>query len=130
MALLDSVEPLLEHWQTILIASIILLAVYFRGIAPYQMLRAVYPKGPTPLPLIGHLVDIMKHKGQIHLQVDEYYKKYGQVYSMLIFGSIPCIVISDPEMIKEILVKESASFYDRPVSNILISISVELCTLF
>ena len=37
---------------------------------------------------------------------------------MLIFGSIPCIVIGDPEMIKEILVKESASFYDRPVSKI------------
>lgn len=118
MALLDSVEPLLEHWQTILIASIILLAVYFRGIAPYQMLRAVSPKGPTPLPLIGHLVDALKHKGQIHLQMDEYYKKYGKIYSMLIFGNIPCIVIGDPEMIKEILVKESASFYDRPVSNI------------
>ena len=60
----------------------------------------------------------MKHKGQIHLQMDEYYRKYGQVYSMLIFGSIPCIVIGDPEMIKDILVKESASFYDRPVSKI------------
>ena len=117
MALLDSVESLLEHWQTILIASVILLAVYFHGIAPYRMLRAVYHKGPTPLPLIGHLVDIMKHKGQIHLQMDEYYQKYGQVYSMLFFGGIPCIVIGDPEMIKDILVKESASFYDRPVSK-------------
>lgn len=122
MALLDSVEPLLEHWQTILIASVILLLVYFRWIAPYQMLRAVYPKGPTPLPMIGHLVDILKHKGKIHLQMDEYYKKYGQVYAMLIFGDIPCIVIGDPEMIKEILVKESGSFYDRPVSKLSISV--------
>lgn len=118
MALFDSAAPLLEHWQTVLTASVIVLAVYFRGIAPYQKLRAIYRKGPTPLPLIGHLVDIIKHKGQIHLQMDEYYKKYGQIYSMLIFGSIPCIVIGDPEMIKEILVKESASFYDRPVSKI------------
>ncbi|KAL9988756.1 hypothetical protein ACROYT_G003239 [Oculina patagonica] len=114
MAFLDSVEPLLEHWQTILIASVILLAVYYYGIVPYQALRAACPTGPTPLPLIGHLHDTIKHKGKIHLQIDEYYKKYGHVFSMFMFGSKPCIVISDPEMIKDILVKEFTSFSDRP----------------
>ena len=118
MAFLDYVEPLLEHWQTILIASAILLAVYYLGIAPYQALKAVYPTGPTPLPIIGHLLDTLKHKGKIHLQMDEYYKKYGHVFSMFIFGNTPSIVISDPEMIKDIFVKEFGSFADRPVSTV------------
>ena len=117
MAFSDFVELLVEHWQTFLIASVVLLAVYFYGIAPYQALRAVYPIGPTPLPLIGHLHDTVKHKGKIHAQIDEYYKKYGHVFTMFIFGNTPCLVISDPEMIKDMLVKEFSSFADRPVSK-------------
>jgi len=31
---------------------------------------------------------------------------------MIFFAGKPCIVIGDPERIKDILVKESASFYD------------------
>lgn len=117
MAFLDYAEPLLEHWQTILIASVILilLVVYFYGIVPYQALKAVYPVGPTPL-FIGHLHDTIKHKGKFHLQMDEYHKKYRDVYAMFIFGVKPSIVISDLEMMKDIFVKEFASFYDRPVS--------------
>ena len=115
MAFLAIVEPLLEYWPTILIASAILW-VYFYGIVPYRRLKAVYPKGPIPLPLIGHLWDTIKHKGLYHLQVDEYCKKYGQVYSMFTFGSKPCLIITDPEMLKDIFVKEFGSFADRPVS--------------
>nr|XP_058946620.1 cytochrome P450 3A30-like [Pocillopora verrucosa] len=114
MALLDLLEPLLVHWQTILIASAIFL-VYFYWIVPYRAARAIYPKGPIPLPFIGHLWDTVKHKGLVHLQMDEYCKKYGQVYSMLTFGSKPCIIISDPEMLRDIFVKEFGSFADRPV---------------
>lgn len=121
MALLDLLEPLLVHWQTILIASAIFL-VYFYWIVPYRAARAIYPKGPIPLPFIGHLWDTVKHKGLVHLQMNEYCKKYGQVYSMLTFGSKPCIIISDPEMLRDIFVKEFGSFADRPVSSTYINL--------
>lgn len=111
---MDYVEPLVEQWQTILIASCIVLFVYFYWILPYRCLRACYHTGPTPLPVIGHLHDTIKHKGKFYLQLDEYHKTYGSVFAMVLFKSSPCLVVSDPEMIKDIFVKEFDSFSDRP----------------
>lgn len=72
--------------------------------------------GPTPLPIVGLLPDVLRYKGQMHLQLDEYYRKYGQVYEAAIFGRIPSLVVADPEMLKDIFVKEFDCFSDRPVS--------------
>ena len=109
-------ELFLEHWQTIVIALSILLILYFYCITPYQSLRSCHHNGPTPLPFFGHLHDTIRHKGKFYLQMDEYYKKYGSIFSMVMFSSKPCLVISDPEMIKDIFIKEFDSFSDRPVS--------------
>ena len=104
------------QWQTILIASAILLFVYV--CAFYRTVKTWYGDipGPTPLPLVGLLPDVLRHKGQMHLQIDEYYQKYGKVYQAAIFGRIPCLVVADPEMLKDIFVKEFDCFSDRPVS--------------
>jgi len=73
-------------------------------------------RGPKPLPVLGHLLDTIKHKGQLHLQVHEYFLKYGKVFAMSSFlGKIPNLVIADPEMLKDIFVKEFDSFRDRPL---------------
>lgn len=114
MVLLDVIEPIFGEWQTIVVAAVILFVVYYFWISPYQALKACYHTGPTPLPFIGHLHDLIRHKGKFHLQLDEYYKKYGNVFVMSMFTSKPCFVISDPEMIKDIFVKEFESFCDRP----------------
>lgn len=96
------------------------IILYLWGIAPYRrsiIVAAVGDlPGPTPLPFVGNLLDLIKHKGQLHLHMDEYYKKYGRLFTMFMFFKRPSIVISDPEMIKEIYVKEFQSFHDRPVS--------------
>lgn len=104
------------QWQTILIASAILLFVYI--CAFYRTVKTWYGDipGPTPLPLVGLLPDVLRHKGQMHLQIDEYHQKYGKVYQAAIFGRIPCLVVADPEMLKDIFVKEFDCFSDRPVS--------------
>ena len=117
MGLLDLIEPIFREWQTIVVAAVILFVVYYFWISPYQALKACYHNGPTPLPFIGHLHDLIRHKGKFHLQLDEYYKKYGNVFVLSsMFTSKPCFVISVPEMIKDIFVKEFESFSDRPVS--------------
>lgn len=106
-----------SHWQTIFIASAILLVmfvcVFYRG-----TVKTWYGDipGPTPLPILGHLLDVLRHKGQMHLQMDEYYRKYGKVFTAAIFGRIPSLVIADPEMLKDIFVKEFDCFSERPVS--------------
>ena len=103
-------------WQTILIASAILLVVYLFSFYSSVKTRFGGIPGPTPLPILGHLLDVMKHKGQMHLQLDEYYRKYGQVFAAAIFGKTPCLVAADPEMLRDIFVKEFDCFSERPVS--------------
>ena len=104
------------QWQTILIASAILLFVYI--CAFYRTVKTWYGDipGPTPWPIVGLLPDVLRHKGQMHLQIDDYYRKYGNVYQATIFGRIPSLVVADPEMLKDIFVKEFDCFSDRPVS--------------
>ena len=107
-------------WQTVLIASAILLLFVFMFdfFTFYNSVKTRYGNipGPTPLPIFGHMLDMLRHKGQIHLQMDEYYRKYGKVFTTAIFGKTPCLVVSDPEMLKDIFVKEFDCFSERPVS--------------
>ncbi|EDO33559.1 predicted protein [Nematostella vectensis] len=70
--------------------------------------------GPTALPFIAHLHDLIRHKGQILKQFQEYRKKYGRLYAMFLVGKKPCVVVADPEIVKHIMVKEFSSFRDRP----------------
>ena len=121
MALIEFLQgasgAMANHWQTILISSTFLLVLYF--LASYRSMKAWYGDicGPKPLPVLGHLLDTIKHKGQLHRQVHEYFLKYGKVFVMSSFlGKIPNLVIADPEMLKDIFVKEFESFRDRPVS--------------
>ena len=109
-----------EQWPTVLIASVTLLILFFWGVVPYRSLRTRYGDipGPRYVPFLGNIFDTIRHKNQLHLQVDEYYRKYGSVFKMYFFGPTPCLVVGDPEMLKDILVREFDSFTDRPVSDV------------
>ena len=89
------------------------------SIAPFRVLKNTFDDkvpGPTALPFIGNMLDAVRHKGQMHLQIDEYYKRYGDVFGMYLLGSLPTLVISDLDMVKEVFVKKFQAFRDRPVS--------------
>lgn len=111
-----------QHLFSISLTICILVIIYILGIAPFRRSAIVAAvgdlPGPTPLPFVGNLLDFLRHKGQFHLFSGEYYKKYGGVFTFMLFGRKPSIAISDPEMMKEIFVKEFQSFRDRPVSTI------------
>ena len=128
MALIEFLQgvsvAIVNHWQTILIPSIFMLVLY--SLVSSRSMKTWYGeniRGPKPLPVLGHLVDTIKHKGQLHLQVHEYFLKYGKVFAMSSFlGKIPNLVIADPEMLKDIFVKEFDSFRDRPVSYMFVNL--------
>ena len=106
-------------WQTILIASAILLVLYFCASSYRSKNWYGNVPGPTPLPLLGNIVDMIRHRGQMHLQMDEYYRKYGKVFTVTFIGRIPNLGVADPEMLKDIFVKEFDCFSERPVSYLL-----------
>lgn len=100
------------------LAVIIVAFLYYYGTRNARKLEANFPglPGPKPLPFVDNLFDFVKVNGQIHLLLEDYSRKYGRLYSMILAGSTS-IVVSDPEMLKDIFVKRFDCFHDRPVSS-------------
>ncbi|KXJ25206.1 cytochrome P450 3A24 [Exaiptasia diaphana] len=97
------------------ILGLMFVVMFYRfGTRKRRLLEDAFPgmTGPKPMFLFGHTVDLIKAKGQIHEHFDVYYKKYGQLFALSFFGS-PALVVSDPEMIKDICVKNFDCFYER-----------------
>lgn len=106
-----------SHFGTIIIGLIVMVVLWWYGTRKARTLESAFPgmPGPKPLPFIGNILDLIASKGQVHVHFDRYYKKYGSLFSVSFFGS-PGLVVADPEMIKDILVKNFECFHDRPVS--------------
>lgn len=68
------------------------------------------PPGPTPLPLIGNLLEV--RNGQMAKTLMELGKKYGSVYTFY-FGPHPVVVFCGYETVKEALVDHGEDFIGR-----------------
>uniref|UniRef100_A0A8C5Q9X2 Cytochrome P450 n=1 Tax=Leptobrachium leishanense TaxID=445787 RepID=A0A8C5Q9X2_9ANUR len=68
------------------------------------------PPGPTPLPLIGNLLQI--ERGQLANSLMKFSKLYGSVYT-LYFGTKPVICLSGYETVKEALIDKAEEFGGR-----------------
>ena len=70
--------------------------------------------GPKPSFFLGNLGQ-MRTLGAF--ESEKYWKKkFGKVYGIF-FGPSPTLIVSDEEMLREILVKQCENFYDRPSSK-------------
>ncbi|XP_068106951.1 cytochrome P450 2G1-like [Hyperolius riggenbachi] len=68
------------------------------------------PPGPTPLPLIGNLLQIKR--GEMVKSLMEVGDQYGPVYTMY-FGHRPIVMLSGYEAVKEALVDQAEEFSGR-----------------
>ncbi|XP_077865905.1 cytochrome P450 3A8-like [Saccoglossus kowalevskii] len=68
-------------------------------------------RGPTPWALIGNILEYRKEVVVKHL---EWTKKYGKVCGIY-EGRSPTLLVTDPEMCKQICVKHFSSFKNRKV---------------
>ena len=104
-----------DHW---VILTLILLAVllYWHYVANFTYLKDIGLRGPTPLPLVGNILNFMLYASNLHEQQREDQKAYGRIYGMYLLKT-PTIVVSDPEILKVVMVKEFEKFHDRPVGS-------------
>ncbi|KAK3697995.1 hypothetical protein QZH41_014378, partial [Actinostola sp. cb2023] len=109
---MEHLADIILHPLAILLALLVVVViVYCVGTYNYWVLSDMNIPGAKPLPYIGNLRD-MTRCGGIHLGILEYMKKYGKVFSLCI-GRKASIVIADPELLKQILVKDFHNFTNR-----------------
>ena len=106
---------ILQDLCSILCLAVVLCAavtlIYRRGFADLHRIKHIPLPGPRLWPYVGNLPDVFRYGG-MHNMLWEYFKKYGRVYKMG-FGRRPTIVVTDPDMIKHITIKEFSKFQNR-----------------
>ncbi|XP_028516558.1 cytochrome P450 3A8-like [Exaiptasia diaphana] len=91
---------------------VVLGLVYWYGVKDYALMSNITVTGPKPWPYFGNIPDIIQDGG-MHKTLWKYFKRFGRVHKFYV-GRRPALVVSDPEMIKEIMVKEFDKFRNRP----------------
>ncbi|XP_020604908.1 cytochrome P450 3A8-like [Orbicella faveolata] len=100
-----------DHWVTLLIGFLLVL-FYRYFVEPFTVFKKLGIPGPTPLPILGNTGRTLFDPNSIPKRHQELYKKYGKVFGLYFFRQ-PFLMVGDPDMIKEILIKEFPKFHDR-----------------
>ena len=72
-------------------------------------------RGPEPLLIKGNIDSIFGYNNPLSLQLFDWSKKYGRIYGIK-NGWFNTLVISEPEMVKELLFDKFEYFHARAVS--------------
>ncbi|KAL3842943.1 hypothetical protein ACJMK2_020916 [Sinanodonta woodiana] len=96
-------------WLMGILVVIALLLMY--TIHKQRYFKRLEIPGPTPIPFLGHLHHVIR-KGFQDMDM-EMTQKYGNCFGTF-FGNIPQLIVTDPEMIKQMLVRQFSEFTDRP----------------
>lgn len=93
----------------------ILLYYYLTLTFDYWKVRDV--KGPRPVPLFGNMKDVLLHKTNMTEYFVNIYNSYkDERYVGLFFRSRPILLLRDPQLIKNILMKDFSGFPQRDVN--------------
>ncbi|XP_052572809.1 cytochrome P450 2J4-like isoform X2 [Peromyscus californicus insignis] len=100
------------HPVTLLLASVtfLILADYLKSRRPKN-----YPPGPWRLPFVGNLFQFDLDVAHLHLGIQQFVKKYGNLIS-LDFGNISLVVITGLPLIKEAFSHMEQTFLNRPIT--------------
>ena len=95
-----------------LIIAVLIVLFYRKYVSPLQYFKRLGVSGPTPYPIVGTtLADVKKGLSNHDMQLLQV-KKYGKVYGIFL-GTRPSYMISDHDVIKQILIKDFSKFPNR-----------------
>ncbi|XP_072756852.1 probable cytochrome P450 6a17 isoform X2 [Anoplolepis gracilipes] len=95
----------------------VLFAVYYYLTSTYDFWKSRGIPGPQPIPGFGNIIDIILNKKFIGDYLREVYNKFKDESMIGIFASkTPILIIKNPELIKDILIKDFSKFANRGVA--------------
>ncbi len=71
-------------------------------------------QGPPPLPLLGNMHQRMS--ADLYYKETEWAQQYGKIYGFFL-GPIPALMVTDVELVKQVLIKVLMQQHLFPVSN-------------
>ena len=97
------------------IASLLLLILLFLFWYRFADLKKLDVPGPKPLPILGNILELYKYGG-LHPMLFDYVKKYGKMFAVYL-GDRPTLVVADPELVKQIMIKDFPNFRNRFITQ-------------
>ncbi|XP_059754705.1 cytochrome P450 3A29-like [Balaenoptera ricei] len=111
-----------ETW--VLLATILVL-LYIYGTYSHGFFKKLGIPGPTPLPYFGNILSYRKGIWDFD---NKCFKKYGKMWGFF-DGQQPVLAITDPDMIKTVLVKECYSVFTNRRVCVTTSINIQNCSI-
>ncbi|OAD56572.1 putative cytochrome P450 6a14 [Eufriesea mexicana] len=100
--------------ETIGLAVTLLVLLYYYSKSKLEYWHKRDIKGPKPLPFVGNFKDIFLGKASVNDCFEEaYYNFRNEKVVGLYVGHTPLLVLRDPEIIKNVLIKDFSIFADR-----------------
>lgn len=99
----------MPNWVVYL--SIIIFLIYIHYVRSFTFWKKQGVPGPTPLPLIGNISPFVRLTPVHDIEMEEF-KRYGRVYGRY-EGSDKLLVVHDPDLLKQVLVKDFDVFRNR-----------------
>ena len=99
----------------ITIISIICYLIYWYAYARFQLFKKLGIPGPKPQLFFGNTKQIDNdYPGKLHIYIDKNLQHYNGTFGFYYYGQ-PRLVSTDPDILKEVLVKQFEKFQDRKV---------------
>ncbi|CAF3769219.1 unnamed protein product [Adineta steineri] len=95
---------------TLLLLLILIFAYYVYNLRTNNIFRRMGMPGPAPIPLLGEMFNVVRrgmYKNDIAL-----IKKYGRIVGIY-EGTVPIILVTDPDILRNVLIKDSHVFINR-----------------
>ena len=96
----------------ILTIILIIITFYLYSLWQHSLWRRLGIPGPKPVPFLGIMLQFIK-KGLVKTDI-ELVAKYGEVVGIY-NCHLPTLLVSDPDMLKEIFIKNFSNFTNRPI---------------
>ena len=100
--------------ETVGLVVAVFLLIYYYSVSKFEFWQKRGVKGPKPIPFFGNFKDVFLGRGCVHECFEKAYYDYkDEPVIGLYAGNNPLLVLRDPDLIKDVLIKDFPKFAER-----------------